>query len=449
MPLRRRPILRVLNPGQVVALAFAAAILLGTGLLMLPVAAAGPGGTSALTAFFTATSAICVTGHAVVDTARHWTVFGQVVIMGLVQIGGFGIMTAASVLFLLIGRRIGLRGRRLAQAETQAVTADDLRAVLRRLAVFTLAVEAVLALWIAAGQWGRYGRPPGEALWLGAFHSVTAFNNAGFALWSDNLVGFRDDWLMLVPVGLGVIVGGVGLPVWSDLARHRRRARRWSLTTKLTLWGTGALLAGGTAAYLATEWTNDRTLGSMPVAERLLNAWFQSVTTRTAGFNTVPQGDLREESLLVSDMLMFVGGGSASTAGGIKVATFLVLGLIVLGEARGGRAAEAFGRTVPPSSLRQSLAVAFLAINCITLATVALLALTPFSLSQCLFEATSAFATVGLSTGITPELGTAGQLILVALMYVGRVGPVTLAVALAARERERLYAYPEEQPLIG
>lgn len=428
-------------------LAFAAAILMGTGLLLLPVAKTGDGHASFMEALFTATSAVCVTGHAVVDTATYWSTFGQVVIMLLVQLGGLGIMSAALVVFMLAGRRMGLRRRMIAAEEAGVVNLSDVRRILVGLVAFSLTCEAVIATFLTL----RFMEDAsfGTALWRGTFHAVSSFNNAGFALWSDNLMGFDHDWFVLGPVALGIIVGGIGYPVFLDLKKNRRRVARWSLHTKITLTATGLLVAVGTLAFLAMEFGNPATLEPMSGGAKVLNAFFQSVTTRTAGFNAISQSGLHDESLLVSDMLMFVGGGSGSTAGGVKVATFAVLLLMVIGEAKGGRQAEAFGRTLPVAVLRQSLAIAFLAINAVTFGTIALLAATPFNLSQCLFEVISAFGTVGLSTGITPDLGSFGQSVLVALMYFGRVGPLTLAVALAARERDRLFTFPEERPLVG
>lgn len=440
---------RELNPGQIVSLAFAGAIAIGTLLLMLPAAQEGPGGASPKVALFTATSAICVTGHVIETTATYWSPFGQFLIMLMIQLGGFGIMTAASVIFLIAGRRLGLRGRLIAQQETRTADLSSLRSLLGGIALFTAISEIIVAVVLGVRFWWTYDASPGEAAWRGIFHSVSAFNNAGFSLFSANLVDFASDWWISGFIGLAVIVGGLGFPVWLDLRRRGFTPARWSLHTKLTLTVTGVLLVVGGVAFAALEWTNEKTLGALDTPGRILAAMFMSLTPRTAGFNSIRIEDMREESWLVTDMLMFVGGGSASTAGGVKVATFAVLFLIVLSEARGGSQAEAFGRRIPSSALRQSLSVAFLAINAIVLSTLALLTLTEFSLSQCLYETISAFSTVGLSTGITAKLDTASQMILVALMYLGRVGPLTLAIALAVREQQRLYEYPEERPLIG
>ncbi len=289
----------------------------------------------------------------------------------------------------------------------------------------------------------------GSALWHGVFHAISAFNNAGFALWSDSLVRFVGDGWIIVTVALAIIAGGLGFPVWFELSRRVHDPRRWTLHTKLTLRTAAALLCFGFVAVAVFEWGNSKTMGNLDLEGKLLAAFFQSVTPRTAGFNSLNYGDFRPETLLVTDMLMFVGAGSASTAGGIKLTTFAVIFLMVWSEVRGDPHVNALGRRVPAVAQRQALAVAVIAINAVVFATLALMATTGFSFQQTLFEALSAFGTVGLSTGITPDLDGAGRVIVIALMFLGRTGPLTLFVALALRERERLYRYPEERPLIG
>jgi len=439
---------RRIRPGQVVLIAFAAAIAVGTVLLWLPVSRDSDE-EPLRTAFFTATSAVCVTGHSVVDTPGYWSTFGQVVIIGLVQVGGFGIVAAGSILFLVVGRRLGLRGRLLIQNEAQSFVSPDARRVLLGVAGFTLAVEAVVGLVVTLRLWLGYDHTLGEASWRGLFHAVSAFNQGGFTLYPDSLIRFATDPWILVPLGLAVIVGSLGYPVFVDLRRRGRRTDLLSVYTKLTVLGSALLLVGGAVAFAAMEWTNERTLGGLSTPGRVLSAWFMSLTTRSAGLNSIDVGAMRDESWLVGDMLMFVGGGSGSTAGGIKIATFLVLFLIVVGEARGGRPAEAFGRAITPSAQRQALTIAFMAFNVIAVGTILLLALTPYPFGQCVFEVISAFSTTGLSTGITSGLSAPAQLVLAALMFLGRVGPLTLVVALAVRERDRMFTYPEERPLLG
>ena len=439
-----------LRPAQVIVAGFAAAIVIGTALLSLGPATAASVSAPFTTAAFTSVSAVTVTGLASVDTATYWSTFGQAVILGLVQLGGLGIVTSASVLILIISRRVGLRGRLAAQAEVRST--GDL-ASLRRLTgfiiAFTFTVEAVVVVALTLRRWLGLGRSFGEALWQGLFLGVGAFNQAGFSLYSDNLVGFATDALILVPIALAVIVGGVGFPVWLELRRRPRAPSRWTLHTKLTLVTTFTLLAIGFFVLTGLEWGNDATLGDDSAAGKLLGGFFAAVTARSAGFNTVDYADMGTDSLFVTDMLMFVGGGSASPAGGIKVTTLAILFLIVWAEVRSEREVTAFERAIPAATLRQALTVAVIALNAVVVATLILVASNDLGLSSALFECVSAFSTTGLSTGVTGSLDTAGQAILMILMFLGRVGPITLGVALVVRERERLFSHPEERPIVG
>ncbi len=448
-PLSQQRFFRALNPGQLVALVFAIAIGIGTVLLALPFSHRGGGEAPLRTALFTSTAAVCVTSHTIVNTATYWSPFGQVVILALIQFGGFAIMTAASMIFLVLGRRLGLRGRLISQREAQVINLEDARRVLYGLAAFTLMVEFVIAAAICLRLWLGLDYPFLRAVWRGIFLGVSAFNNAGFALWNGNLAQFSTDWWILGPVAIAVIIGGIGFPIWLDIRRRLRRPRTWTLHTKLTLTMTAVLIPLGGLLIGAMEWTNPLTLHRMGIGNRVLEAVFTSINFRTSGFDTISVAHMHSQTRLIGDMLMFVGGGSGSTAGGLKVATFAVLVLIVISEVRGGHPAEAFRRAIPASVLRQSISVAFIAVNIILFATLALMMLTPFGLDRCLFEVVSSFSNVGLSTGITAHLGTAGQLIEIALMYLGRIGPLTLAVALSVHERERLFSYPEERPLVG
>ncbi|MGH3116340.1 MAG: TrkH family potassium uptake protein [Gaiellales bacterium] len=444
-----RDFIRRRHPAQLIVAAFALGILIGAALLMLPFATKDAGSASFVTALFTSTSAICVTGLIVVDTSTYWTQFGQIVILGLIQIGGLGIMTLASLLALLVARRLGLRGRLVTQAERAAPELSDLRRLALSVVILSVFFETIAAGVLTARLWISYDLDFGSAVYRGVFHAVSAFNNAGFALYSDNLVGFVTDGWVSLTVALAVIAGGLGFPVWLELRRRGLRPRQWTLHTKLTLTATAFLLAFGFFAMLGFEWSNADTIGNLDTEGKLLASFFQGVMPRTAGFNSVPNGDMEQETLLVTDMLMFVGAGSASTGGGIKVATFALLFLMVLAEVRGDPTVNAFERRVPPHVQRQALAVTFIALNAVVICTLALIAVSEVNLTQALYEALSAFGTVGLSTGITPDLPDAGKLVLVALMYLGRTGPYTLAVALALRERQRLYRFPEERPLIG
>ncbi|RKK01926.1 TrkH family potassium uptake protein [Pseudoroseomonas wenyumeiae] len=434
------------HPARLLPLAFLLAILLGTALLMLPAARPGPEGASLLAAAFTATSAVTVTGLAVQDTGTYWSGFGQAVIVALSQLGGLGIMSGATLLGMLVTRRLSLSTRLLAQAEIRVLALGDVLAVLRLILLMALCVEAATALVLALRLHLGHGLGWAEALWSGTFHAVGAFNNAGFSLYPDGLTRFAADPLVLLPLMLAVTVGGLGFPVVAELLRAPSRL---SLHSRLTLLGTAGLLLLGTLGVLAFEWNNPGTLGRLEAIPRLLGAAFHTVMTRSGGFNAVDTGQMTPGSLVLSYLLMLIGGGSAGTAGGIRVTTFLVLGLIVWAEVRGDPDVTAFGRRIPVDLQRQALTVATLAATTVALATLALLAMTDQPADVLLFEVISAFATVGLSTGITGTLPPAAQVLLMLLMFVGRVGTVTIVTALALRGARRLYRYPEERPIVG
>jgi trk system potassium uptake protein TrkH len=442
---RRRP----RHPAQRVAAAFAVGILAGTLLLLLPYARAGPGGAPLHVATFTATSAVCVTGLTVVDTATYWSTLGQVIILLLIQVGGLGFMVLASLLALAMSRRLGLRQRLLAQTEINVTQLGETRRVLLGAAAFSLLFEILAAAVLTGRLWLGYGEPLGRAAWYGLFHSVSAFNNAGFALYSDNLIGFVDDGWVGLTVTLAVIAGGLGFPVLIELIREPARPGRWSLHTKLTLTMTWILLAAGTLAILAFEWSNPATFGRLDLPGKLLAGFFHGANPRTAGFNSVDYADMGETSWLVTDILMFIGAGSAGTTGGIRVTTFAVLVLMVTAEARGLSTVNAFRRRIPQGAQRQALAVTLIGLGAVVAATLAITAQSGLPLSRTTFEAFSAFGTVGLTTGITGQLPLSSQNILILLMFLGRTGPITLATALALREREPRYRYPEERPIIG
>lgn len=437
------------HPAQWIVLGFALAIILGTGTLMLPVAKAGPGGATLLEALFTATSAVCVTGLITVDTPVFWSGFGKAAILVLIQIGGFGVMSFGSLLGVLTARRLGLRSRMLAAAETKSTGFGDVRRVLLGVFRITVIVEAALALILMLRFMVGYGYQPMEALWYGIFHSVSSFNNAGFALYTDNLMGFVSDPWICLPIAAAVIIGGLGFPVLFELGRQYRRPIHWSMNTKLVLYGSLVLLVGGTVFISAAEWNNPATLGGLPPQDRILGGFFQSVITRTAGFNTLDIAQMHPVSWMGMDILMFIGGGPAGTAGGLKITTFAVLFFILSTELRGGTAVNIFGKRLSRAVHRQAITVVLLAIALVVTSTMYLMIITDFGQEKIIFEVISAFATVGLSTGITAGLPPAGQVVLILLMFIGRLGPVTLGTALAVRSRPIMYEYPKERPLIG
>lgn len=421
------------SPIRLVPISFLVAILIGTFLLMLPISREGPASAPFITALFTATSAICVTGLIVVDTPVYWSAFGQAVILALFQIGGFGIMAAATLLGLMLGRGFRLSDRLRTQVERSYFNLSDARSALRLIFIITIVIESALAIVLTLRLHYAYGHAWPQAAWHGVFHAVSAFNNAGFSTFSDSLMGFAKDWLFLTPIMLTIALSSLGFPVLHEIRDRIANKAPWTLHAKITIVGTAILLVFGFAAVLLAEWSNPATLGPMTADQKLLNSAFQSVTTRTTGFNAIDIGAMRNETLIVTYLLMFIGGGSAGTAGGIKVTTFFLLGAVVWSEARGQRDAVMFGRRFSGSIERQALAVALLSVALVWTGTLALLAVSNHPLPAIAFEAISAFATVGLSMGITNQLPPSGELVLIALMFVGRVGTITIVAALAVR----------------
>lgn len=442
----------VAHPERAIPLAFLVGIAIGTLLLALPVARAGglagEEGAPLLVALFTATSAFCVTGLTVVDTAGYWSPFGHLVLLLLAQAGGIGIMTGATLLGLLVTRQLRLKSRLLAQSEMKQLDLGDVRTVLRLVLMVTLVTEAVLALWLTLRFWS-YGYPLGQALWHGLFHSVMAYVNAGFSTLPEGLADHSGDWLLAIPLMLAVVMGGIGFPVLLELHREWRRPAGWSIHTKLTLWGSLGLTLLGMAAILGFEWRNPATLGALALPDRLLAALFHSVMTRSGGFSLFDVAAMGADSTLISSALMLIGGGSASTAGGIRITTFLLLGFVVLSEIRGQPDSVAFNRRICPQVQRQAVAVTLTAVGVVSLALLILASFVKAPVEKIMFEVISAFATTGLSTGLAAEMPPAGQLLLVLVMYIGRVGTVSLAAAIALRAPYTPIRYPEEKPIVG
>jgi trk system potassium uptake protein len=298
--------------------------------------------------------------------------------------------------------------------------------------------------------WLTYDYSFGRAVWEAVFHAVQAFNNVGFALYPDSLMRFVGDWWICVPLSLGVFLGAIGFPVLFELAREWRKPGTWSTHTRLTVWGTALLSSIGFLVFLSFEWANPRTLGQLDFGTKILAAFTQDVMTRSGGFNSINLGDMNTETIAVTNVMMFIGGGSASTAGGIRVTTFLLLAFVIWAELRGEPDVVISNRRVAEETQRQAVTVALLGVALVAVGTIGLIALTdhvPFD--RALFEATSAFATTGLSTGITPGLPPSAQILLATLMYVGRVGTIAVGTAIALNTRRRLYRYPEERPLVG
>lgn len=433
---------------------FVILITAGTGLLMLPFSTASGESPRFMDALFTATSAACVTGLVVVDTATHWSGFGQVVILLLIQIGGFGIMAGSTLLLMIfLGRRTTLRSRLEVQESLGGLELGTVTTVLKRIAIFTIVVEVVGAIVLSiAFMAGPEAGPPWHpmGIWWGIFHAISAFNNAGFDITGGfrSLTPFVDDWVVLLTIGVILSLGGLGFAIVGD-AVSRRRWVRLALETKIVLAATVALLVGGALLIGFTEWSNPDTLGALPAEQRLLNALFESTTLRTAGFTALDTSAFLDETLFVVMALMFIGGASGSTAGGIKINTFSVLLIAIVSTVRGLPSAMAFGRRIQHAIVYRALAVALLAIAFVFVVGIGLTLTTEATFVQTLFEAVSAFGTVGASTGITPEMSDSARMITVVAMFIGRLGPLTLVLALTARARPIPYRPALESVRIG
>ncbi|WP_062430414.1 TrkH family potassium uptake protein [Herbidospora daliensis] len=437
------------HPARVVVGGFGFAILVGTLLLSLPIATTSGTSPGLMPALFTATSAACVTGLVMVDTAAHWSVFGEIVIAALIKMGGLGIMTLATLFTVLIARRLKLRTQMIAQVETRAMNMSDVRRVVRNVVLFSLFCETVAGTILTVRFVVSYDESVLRGAYLGFFHSISAFNNAGFALWPDGLMRFATDPWICLTIAIAVIVGGLGFPVVFELVRIWRHPGRWSVLTRITLFVTTILLAGGTLVFLSAEWHNPKTLGALDDPGKLLAAFFTAVMPRSGGFNSIDIASMEPSSWLATEFLMFIGGGSAGTAGGIKVTTFGLIILIVWAEMRGENHVNVGHRRLSSSVQRQAIVITAMSAALVAVSTYVLLVISPHPLGEVLFEVVSATGVVGLSTGITADLPQAGQVLLLILMFIGRIGPLTLGSALALKERTRRYELPEERVIVG
>ena len=435
------------HPAVVFVYGFAALILVGTVALTLPVSSAAGRWTPPLDALFTATSAVCVTGLVVVDTATYWSGFGHAVILVLFQVGGVGFMTSSTLLLLLSGRRATIRERVLLR---EALGSGELGSVLtlaRNIILFTLAAELVGTVVLTVLFLPQM--EAGQALWYGLFHAVSAFNNAGFDLFGDfrSLTAFSQAPAVLLTIAPLFVLGGISYTVFEDVVRHRRFARL-ALDTKVVLVTTSLLVVAGTLLLLFTERSQTGAFAGMALPVRLLNALFLALS-RTAGFSSVDLNTMSEDGLFVLMALMFIGGASGSTAGGIKVQTFSILLFAIISTARGAPEVEAFRRRVPLPQVMRALSVALLFLALLFVLALLLNLFEGFAFHRVLFEAVSALGTVGYSTGITPETSPVGRAILIVTMFVGRLGPLTLVLALAARVQRTSYRWTEETIKIG
>jgi trk system potassium uptake protein TrkH len=439
-------------PPQLVAFGFLAVILIGSILLALPVSWAGEP-PRFMDVVFTATSATCVTGLITRDTATEWSWVGQLVILILVQIGGLGIMSLSALVQLLLNRRLGTRGQNVLSQALDLSMRHRLRDVIRIIGLSTLIIESVgfmvlLVLFLAGGM------PFARAIPQAGFHSISAFCNAGFSLNSDSLVGHGDDPAVLLTVALLVILGGLGFTVYTNLYlmfknRGKRPPERMTLQTRIVLWTTAALLAGGAAGLYLTECLHGGPWAGDGVSYRLSQAAFHSVSARTAGFNSASIAAMTDAGLFLLIVLMFIGASPGSTGGGMKTTSLAAIFAAIVAMARHRQTVEWGDRSIPRMTVYRAMAVGALFLICISGGTLSLLLTEGFALRDALFETTSALCTVGLSTGVTPHLSTSGKILVTLLMYVGRLGPLTLLVSLGSFGARGEVEYPEAPVAVG
>jgi trk system potassium uptake protein len=440
---------------RTICLGFVAVILTGTLLLMLPFSTVSGNWNDPIVALFTSTSAVCVTGHVVVDTATYFSRFGQLIVVLLIQVGGLGYMTATTFLLLLLGRRFGLKDKVAIQQSLDRQALQGSTQILKSIVAITLLFELtgaflLLLVFVPDVGWSK-------GLWFALFHSVSAWNNAGFALFSDNLVGYEGSLLLNAVITGLIIFGGIGYETIFELYLIlRRRLLRQkikpvkSLNFQVAVSTTLFLLLGGTLAIWAIEIRNPQTLGSLGLPQQILGAWFQSVTSRTAGFNTIDISKMTTAGLFVTIALMLIGGSPGGTAGGIKTTTARVLASCTYAILQGKESVTIYRRQVPNSLLLKAIAVTFGSLVTVVIGTIAIAIVEPkLDFIRILFEVVSAFATVGLSTGITAGLTAFSKLVLVATMYIGRVGILLLIAALIGDPKASAIRYPEESLLVG
>lgn len=435
---------------QMIALGFLVVILVGTVLLMLPVSSRADGGESLFNCLFTATSATCVTGLVVVDTYLNWTLFGQIVILILIQVGGLGFMTFSVFFSVLIGRKIGLKERNLMQESVNSMQIGGVVKLVRKIIVGTLVFEGLGAILLAI----RFAKdmPLLKAVYYGIFHSVSAFCNGGFDLMGyqspySSLVSYSSDITVNVVIMALITVGGIGFLVWDDIHKNKWHVKNYMLHTKLVLSVSFVLTFGGALCFYLTERTG--LLASMGVKETILTSLFSSVTARTAGFNTIDTGALTPASKMITMVLMFIGGSPGSTAGGIKTTTMIVMFLVVWANLSDSKGTNVFGRRLSEDAIRKASIVFTINLTLAVVTGIVLMTLQPFSMEDSLFEVFSAIGTVGMSAGITRDLCLFSKAMLILLMYCGRIGSLTFALSFVERRRPDRLMRPEEKILIG
>ncbi|MBP5166219.1 MAG: Trk family potassium uptake protein [Oscillospiraceae bacterium] len=436
-----------LSYNKIVVLGFLAVIIAGGLLLMLPCASADRVGTDPLTAFFTSTSATCVTGLVVADTGTHWSFFGKLIILLMIQVGGLGFMTVITAASVLIHKRIGLHERTLLMQATGAMTHSSVKKLILRIVTGTFIFECAGAAVLAVRFVPQLG--PARGIWYAVFHSISAFCNAGFDI-IGNFSSFTDysrDPLVCLTLCALIVIGGIGFIIWGDIAEHRFHFRKYDLHSKLSLSVSAALILIGWILFFLSEKT--ASMSSMSVGERILASLFHSVSTRTAGMNTADLSRLSDSGSLLSCLLMFIGGSSGSTAGGIKTTTFAVIMLSAYASATKRSSITVFKRSLDDAVVKRAGAIVTVYVSAAAAAAFVICALEPFGLKQILFEVVSAVGTVGLSMGVTTQLHTASRAVIMLLMFAGRIGGLSLALLLGENRKSAKTERPTENILVG
>lgn len=447
MEIRKKLFKDKLNPPQVLALGFLSLILIGSVLLNLPIASTSGSPIGYVNSLFTSASAVCVTGLTVLNTAKDFTPFGQVVIITLIQFGGLGIMTLATVGYIIMGKKISFKERLMIKEQLNTESIQGIVKLMKKVIGYTLFLELMGSLLLALRFVPMFGLEKG--LGFSIFHSISAYCNAGFDIFGDSLIIFQNDYYVLFILSLLIILGGLGFTVYADLLA-KDKLRKLTLHSKVVLIMTGSLLAIGTISFLLFERTNPGTLGTMNFPRKLANSFFQSVSPRTAGFYSVDISSIRDTTIFSMIMLMFIGGSPGSTAGGVKTTTFACLVLTTISVVKGEEDVNCLKRRLPFETIKRAVAI-FLIGLAIVFSTAIILTITDssFKFINLLFESTSAFGTVGLTTGITDKLSTLGRLVITLTMYIGRVGPLTMAYAFAKRNRKRDFRNAPGNLMVG
>ncbi len=434
---------------QVLALGFFIVIFIGAILLTLPISSESGESTNFLDALFTSTSAVCVTGLVTLDTGTYWNEFGQVVIMLLIEIGGLGFMSFATFIAVLLGKKITLRDRLLMQEAMNTFNIQGLVKMVKYVLSFTFAVQFFGALLLSTQFIPKFGI--GKGTYFSIFHSISAFCNAGFDLFGgfSSVTSYSSNAVVLITISSLIIIGGLGFTVWMELYNYRG-IKKLSVHSKVVLLITTVLIIGGTILMYLFEMHNPETMGKMGVGDKILNSYFASVSPRTAGFNSVSTDGMTNAGKFLTIILMFIGGSPGSTAGGLKTATFGVIILTVISVIRGREDTQVFGRRFSKDLVYKSFALLMIGMFLVIGVTLILSITDPNeSFINLMYEATSAFGTVGLTTGVTQRLSTAGKIIIIITMYCGRVGPMTVALAFLRNKKKQTHKYPEGKILIG